>query len=214
MIINDIWVLIWDVFPSKPPLLDKQEITLLVKEATCSWLEESTSSSWKRKPWQEPKFYMNGLCSLQSLQRPSADYHHGGWNQLRMRGYKWKSLLSWLPMVCAASEKYNCHPACNCWLIQWETLVLAKPLQKSCCSWNLSRKVSSSSSCMFLWDVYHCFFNAFVMISIIYIYIISQHIPNVYRIQPSTFERGELSLPVVVASGVPWPDRASEDMAS
>jgi hypothetical protein len=88
-----------------------------------------------------------------------------------MRGYKWKSLLSWLPMVCAASEKYNCHPACNCWLIQWETLVLAKPLQKSCCSWNLSRKVSSSSSCMFLWDVYHCFFNAFVMISIIYIYI-------------------------------------------
>jgi hypothetical protein len=52
------------------------------------------------------------------------------------------------------------------------------------------------------------------MISIIYIYIISQYIPNVYRIQPSTFERGELSLPVVVASGVPWPDRASEDMAS
>ena len=181
MIINDIWVLIWDVFPSKPPLLDKQEITLLVKEAACSWLEESTSSSWKRKPWQEPKFYMNGLCSLQSLQRPSADYHHGGWNQLRMRGYKWKSLLSWLPMVCAASEKYNCHPACNCWLIQWETLVLAKPLQKSCCSWNLSRKVSSSSSCMFLWDVYHCFFNAFVMISIIYIYhipVYSQCIPH------------------------------------
>lgn len=56
MIINDIWVLIWDVFPSKPPLLDKQEITLLIKEAACSWLEESTSSSWKRKPWQEPFF--------------------------------------------------------------------------------------------------------------------------------------------------------------
>ena len=61
------------------------------------------------------------------------------------------------------------------------------------------------------------FVDVFFMISVIYIYI-SYHIPVYSQCmpheKPSTFERGELSLPVVVASGVPWSDRASEDMAS
>ena len=128
MIINDIWVLIWDVFSSKPPLLDKQEITLLIKEAACSWLEESTSSSWKRKPWQEP-FFLHEWPLFSILYNPYKDRRLPSWGMKptnKIRGYHLKKC-----------ENLCCHgflwSPCS-WKIELSPSLqlLAEPVRDTC----------------------------------------------------------------------------------